>query len=45
MQPTEPLIRAALLALLLPLPAALLTDTSLRAYRAAIAPPLTEVST
>ncbi|WP_369682687.1 glycosyltransferase family 2 protein [Roseovarius sp. M141] len=44
-QPTEPLIRAALLALLLPLPAALLTDTSLRAYRAAIAPPLTEVST
>ena len=32
-QPTDPLIRAALL-----------TDTSLRAYRAAIAPPLTEVS-
>ncbi|WP_076535641.1 glycosyltransferase family 2 protein [Roseovarius nanhaiticus] len=42
--PTEPLIRAALLTLLLPLPAALLTDKSLRAYRAAIAPPLTEVS-
>ncbi|MFP7571041.1 glycosyltransferase family 2 protein [Marivita sp. S2033] len=43
-QTTEPLIRAALLVLLLPLPAALLTDRSLRAYRAAIAPPLTEVS-
>lgn len=43
-QPTEPLILAALLALLLPLPAAVLTDTRLRAYRAAIAPPLTEVS-
>ncbi|PVA11016.1 hypothetical protein DC366_04335 [Pelagivirga sediminicola] len=43
-QPTQPLILAALLALLLPLPAALLTDQSLRAYRAAVAPPLTEVS-
>lgn len=43
-QPTEPLIRAALLTLLLPLPAAILTDISLRAYRAGIASPLTEVS-
>ncbi|WP_299793891.1 glycosyltransferase family 2 protein [uncultured Marivita sp.] len=42
--PAEPLIRAALLALLLPLPAALLTDRSLRAYRATIASPVKEVS-
>ncbi len=43
-QPTEPLIHAALLVLLLPLPAALLTDRSLRAYRATIALPKKEVS-
>lgn len=43
-QPAEPLILAALLTLLLPLPAAMLTDRSLRAYRAAIAPSLNEVS-
>lgn len=43
-QPIGPLVVAALLTLLLPLPAALLTDRSLCAYRAAIAPSLTEVS-
>nr|WP_255014368.1 glycosyltransferase family 2 protein [Roseovarius sp. M141] len=44
-QPGDPLILAALLTLLLPLPAALLTDRSLRAYRKAIVPPMTEVIT
>lgn len=43
-QPAEPMIRAALLALLLPLPAAMVTDMSLRSYRAAINPPSREVS-
>lgn len=42
-QPTDPLIVAALLTLMLPLPAASLTGQSLRAYRAAIAPPLREI--
>jgi len=35
----SPLVVAALLTLMLPLPAALITDQSLRAYRAAIVPP------
>ncbi len=37
-QQTDPVIIAALLALMLPLPAAILTDISLRSYRAAIMP-------
>lgn len=43
-QPTSPLVVSALLTLMLPLPAALLTDMSLRAYRAAIAQSQTEVA-
>ncbi len=42
-QPTDPLVLAALLTLMLPLPAALLTGMSLRAYRVAVMTPIMEV--
>ncbi len=44
-QPTSPMVIGALIVLMLPLPAALVTERSLRVYRKAVVPSLKEVTT